>query len=129
MVAFSAVVILPAMLLVAAEVWAPPGVPFTAARSQRSEHLGQGGIARHAAIALGAALAVDHHDARRATEAQGHHQLAVGLQRLAHVGADAEGGRYAALGDRKSTRLNSSHGYISYAVLCLKNNTKTLDID
>src|SRR2546429_7226339 len=23
--------------------------------------------------------------------------------------------------DRKSTRLNSSHGYISYAVFCLKN--------
>src|SRR2546422_8157027 len=31
-------------------------------------------------------------------------------------------------GDRKSTRLNSSHGYISYAVFCLKkkNNTHTL---
>src|SRR2546422_3009631 len=29
------------------------------------------------------------------------------------------------LGDRKSTRLNSSHGYISYAVFCLKKkNTK-----
>src|SRR2546422_7316287 len=29
-------------------------------------------------------------------------------------------------GDRKSTRLNSSHGYISYAVFCLKkkNNIK-----
>src|SRR2546429_2346422 len=27
---------------------------------------------------------------------------------------------YARLGDRKSTRLNSSHGYISYAVFCLK---------
>src|SRR2546429_8455329 len=29
--------------------------------------------------------------------------------------------------DRKSTRLNSSHGYISYAVFCLKkkNNKKT----
>src|SRR2546422_6604711 len=26
--------------------------------------------------------------------------------------------------DRKSTRLNSSHGYISYAVFCLKKNTK-----
>src|SRR2546429_6486323 len=26
----------------------------------------------------------------------------------------------AAQGDRKSTRLNSSHGYISYAVFCLK---------
>src|SRR5687768_312202 len=25
--------------------------------------------------------------------------------------------------DRKSTRLNSSHGYISYAVLCLKKKT------
>src|SRR3989449_7879889 len=25
-----------------------------------------------------------------------------------------------AVGDRKSTRLNSSHGYISYAVFCLK---------
>src|SRR2546429_5196457 len=24
-------------------------------------------------------------------------------------------------GDRKSTRLNSSHGYISYAVFCLQN--------
>src|SRR2546422_7578001 len=28
-------------------------------------------------------------------------------------------------GDRKSTRLNSSHGYISYAVFCLKKKNKT----
>src|SRR5687768_18125275 len=28
-------------------------------------------------------------------------------------------------GDRKSTRLNSSHGYISYAVFCLKKKTST----
>src|SRR3989449_4936398 len=27
-----------------------------------------------------------------------------------------------AVGDRKSTRLNSSHGYISYADFCLKKN-------
>src|SRR5256884_3488305 len=27
--------------------------------------------------------------------------------------------------DRKSTRLNSSHGYISYAVFCLKKKNKT----
>src|SRR2546422_1325409 len=27
--------------------------------------------------------------------------------------------------DRKSTRLNSSHGYISYAVFCLKKKKKT----
>src|SRR5205809_7614746 len=30
----------------------------------------------------------------------------------------ANGGGF--VGDRKSTRLNSSHGYISYAVFCLK---------
>src|SRR2546422_5267467 len=29
-----------------------------------------------------------------------------------------------ALRDRKSTRLNSSHGYISYAVFCLKKKKK-----
>src|SRR2546422_6523891 len=28
-------------------------------------------------------------------------------------------------GDRKSTRLNSSHGYISYAVFCLKKKKTT----
>src|SRR2546429_9316954 len=33
-----------------------------------------------------------------------------------------------ALSDRKSTRLNSSHGYISYAVFCLKKKkNKTTD--
>src|SRR2546422_8078799 len=30
--------------------------------------------------------------------------------------------------DRKSTRLNSSHGYISYAVFCLKKKKKITDI-
>src|SRR2546429_4053881 len=29
-------------------------------------------------------------------------------------------GKAVGLRDRKSTRLNSSHGYISYAVFCLK---------
>src|SRR2546429_1414163 len=28
--------------------------------------------------------------------------------------------------DRKSTRLNSSHGYISYAVFCLKKKTPSI---
>src|SRR5256884_3830298 len=31
------------------------------------------------------------------------------------------------LADRKSTRLNSSHGYISYAVFCLKKKTNSPD--
>src|SRR2546422_7734810 len=36
------------------------------------------------------------------------------------------GGRFLRCerGDRKSTRLNSSHGYISYAVFCLKKKKK-----
>src|SRR2546430_12833161 len=33
--------------------------------------------------------------------------------------------RDGALGDRKSTRLNSSHSQISYAVFCLKKKTPT----
>src|SRR5256884_5525777 len=43
------------------------------------------------------------------------------------IQADLRGGRLT-MGDRKSTRLNSSHGYISYAVFCLKkkNNTHRL---
>src|SRR2546422_5401691 len=35
-------------------------------------------------------------------------------------GIETEGARSQEREDRKSTRLNSSHGYISYAVFCLK---------
>src|SRR5256884_5773030 len=35
--------------------------------------------------------------------------------------------RLAVHRDRKSTRLNSSHGYISYAVFCLKKKNQTLE--
>src|SRR2546429_3534386 len=34
----------------------------------------------------------------------------------------------SATSDRKSTRLNSSHGYISYAVFCLKKKKKNTNI-
>src|SRR5687768_17742141 len=34
--------------------------------------------------------------------------------------------QHAYLLDRKSTRLNSSHGYISYAVFCLKKKKKKI---
>src|SRR2546429_6380756 len=37
------------------------------------------------------------------------------------LGLDRRGAR----GDRKSTRLNSSHGYVSYAVFCLKKKKKS----
>src|SRR3712207_8337968 len=43
----------------------------------------------------------------------GHHHLGLGQHRL-----------LAAVVDRKSTRLNSSHANISYAVFCLKKNNE-----
>src|SRR2546429_2762836 len=39
-------------------------------------------------------------------------------------GRNEEDLRRVRLADRKSTRLNSSHGYISYAVFCLKKKNK-----
>src|SRR2546429_1308967 len=36
------------------------------------------------------------------------------------LGVERQYGKVPPSGDRKSTRLNSSHGYISYAVFCLK---------
>src|SRR2546422_7045424 len=39
--------------------------------------------------------------------------------------AGAPTARHLAEEDRKSTRLNSSHGYISYAVFCLKKKKTT----
>src|SRR5207245_6476942 len=38
-------------------------------------------------------------------------------------------GSLYATGDRKSTRLNSSHGSISYAVFCLKKKKKQLSFE
>src|SRR2546422_3908451 len=44
---------------------------------------------------------------------------------VAHRGRAARADSVGALhADRKSTRLNSSHGYISYAVFCLKKKKK-----
>src|SRR2546422_2887470 len=49
--------------------------------------------------------------------------VAARLDAVEQAGEDRGGGVLldrAARADRKSTRLNSSHGYISYAVFCLK---------
>src|SRR5256884_6529465 len=72
------------------------------------------GLARHLAQALQPRA---HHAAADA-------QLACGLHLVAAValpGLEQQGAQHVLLqADRKSTRLNSSHGYISYAVFCLK---------
>src|SRR2546429_1621115 len=47
---------------------------------------------------------------------------------LARIEEDVESGERSGVQgtpDRKSTRLNSSHGYISYAVFCLKKKKTT----
>src|SRR5687768_18347443 len=44
---------------------------------------------------------------------------------LVHGGLAAAGEQR----DRKSTRLNSSHGYISYAVFCLKKKKRTHPVE
>src|SRR2546422_4334760 len=43
-----------------------------------------------------------------------HHRLDIIIRIRIEIGIEPS------IGDRKSTRLNSSHGYISYAVFCLK---------
>src|SRR2546429_6101006 len=44
---------------------------------------------------------------------------------VVHFASDAPGLAHGKR-DRKSTRLNSSHGYISYAVFCLKKKNRSL---
>src|SRR2546422_964798 len=80
--------------------------PYTTLfRSQRLQHVRAARLRRHGPVAV-----LGDAPPRRGANEHGR-------------GRDIEG-----VGDRKSTRLNSSHGYISYAVFCLKkkkNNTDT----
>src|ERR1041385_291538 len=71
-----------------------------------------------AALVLPRRLAARPGAARRLRRAEG----AAGPLGRGHGGVHrGQGGlRACRRGDRKSTRLNSSHGYISYAVFCLK---------
>src|SRR5256885_12454049 len=73
------------------------------------------------------AAAVEHVEHQRlhdvvAVVAQGHLGAAQLVGHLVQDGA-AQARAQAADGDRKSTRLNSSHLVISYAVFCLKKKT------
>src|SRR6202035_6164360 len=56
-----------------------------------------------------------------------HDALPISSLRQFHLAKQRQVSRIAtqcAKGDRKSTRLNSSHSSISYAVFCLKKNTE-----
>src|SRR2546422_1858794 len=62
------------------------------------------------------------HDVHQAVELRAEARARLGKARHAPVE------RVARLSDRKSTRLNSSHGYISYAVFCLKKKKPTCGV-
>src|SRR2546430_4714949 len=66
-----------------------------------------------------------------ASDAHGRNQSRVAADECAvfdHGGVFMDPVIVAGNGDRKSTRLNSSHSQISYAVFCLKKKKKTLHI-
>src|SRR5689334_24847761 len=64
-------------------------------------------------------------DDRCATREQNVDMPAHPLPRNGSIFLDSRGGDRALRVDRKSTRLNSSHSSISYAVFCLKKKKKT----
>src|SRR2546422_3018615 len=66
---------------------------------------------------------VEGDDDRRHLHLAGEQDVLAGLRHRAVGGRDDQD-RAVHL-DRKSTRLNSSHGYISYAVFCLKKKKTT----
>src|SRR3712207_6990254 len=79
------------------------------------------------AVALQARVGVLHHqlqghrelDVERGALVDGDNDLGV-LEQVVRAAADGLGGDVdLVVGDRKSTRLNSSHANISYAVFCL----------
>src|SRR5699024_11479276 len=94
--------------------------PVVTRREDVGEH-GQVHDLFHGLVAIGkdqqVPVRVGHQDVLGLTaHPAAHVHVPVGRPRL--VGVDVE----ADLGDRKSTRLNSSHVSISYAVFCLKKN-------
>src|SRR5947209_15332771 len=71
--------------------------------------------------AKGDAVGVDDRaSARPRAESSGQNEGAVGDGQVARADADSSRRPTSGGGDRKSTRLNSSHANISYAVFCLK---------
>src|SRR3712207_9010845 len=77
-------------------------------------------------LSLHDALPIFHHGARRnPARRHGEEPERHGLWRL-HRACPSPNRRALCVGDRKSTRLNSSHANISYAVFCLKKKKKII---
>src|SRR5256884_5134813 len=68
----------------------------------------------------------DHGIEPRRDAIQMTHRIAIALGVAVRAGVATTASTYGYT-DRKSTRLNSSHGYISYAVFCLKKKMPTVN--
>src|SRR2546429_6244944 len=82
----------------------------------------------HSRLMVGTGKYRDNDTMARAIDASGAEIVTVAVRRVDLDRTKEEGVLYHldAKRDRKSTRLNSSHGYISYAVFCLKKKTPDL---
>src|SRR5438094_7034169 len=80
------------------------------------------GIRQRKALALGPCAKKDRRHAGRHSEAISGHVAREKLHRV--IDRESCSNRAAGRIDRKSTRLNSSHRTISYAVFCLKKKNK-----
>src|SRR6266480_7374693 len=105
--------------------FAAGGLPF-AGRPVLDAFAGTGALGLEA-LSRGASAAVFIENGRDALATLRRNIAALGEEDRAHiVAADATRPARAAMVDRKSTRLNSSHMSISYAVFCLKKKKKPL---
>src|ERR1041385_3712220 len=115
----------------AAFIHRPEHQALTAATNTGSENaLDVGGVLFELGFNVGAGVALDSQSfEKRLFGPEKAHCEQDQLSRAPLLGAGHFFGNKLALfitlpldlhGDRKSTRLNSSHGYISYAVFCLK---------
>src|SRR3989475_6821512 len=94
-------------------------------QSREHEVARQRGLDASAGGLLVAHLA-DHDDVRVGAQERPHHDREIEAGLFVDLDlAQAQKGRPRFRGDRKSTRLNSSHSQISYAVFCLKKKKKT----
>src|SRR3989449_3462968 len=98
------------------------GIIETFAGNGKSRSTGDGKPAAKAGMPLPVSVAIDPQTqslyyAESGSDRVRRIELATGI--ISHVAGIGET-CYSGDGDRKSTRLNSSHGYISYAVFCLK---------
>src|SRR3989449_2748540 len=86
-------------------------------------------LAMHVAVAVPPGRSIRQQPANVTVVIIGKGTEVMKLRSISHVIHRVVPDTFSASVDRKSTRLNSSHGYISYAVFCLKKKKQYKDDD